>query len=81
MEYDIGTDSDLMLPLQLSVFHEWLEKIVALPQVARTLPCKDRYLDHIAKYANASARSKVANAVRRGANAHEIDDDLDDCKS
>ena len=44
----------------------------------RTLPGKERYLEHIAKYANASARSKVANAVRRGAQAHELDDELDE---
>lgn len=58
-------------------YHNWLEAMVALPQVARTLPDKDRYLEHVAKYANASARSKVADAVRRGASAHEIDDERD----
>jgi glutathione S-transferase len=46
--------------------------------VVRTLPGKERYLEHIAKYASSSARSKVANAVRRGVAAHELDDDLDD---
>jgi ABC-type glycerol-3-phosphate transport system permease component len=45
--------------------------------VKRTLPDKERYLQHIAKYADSSARSKVANAVRRGAAAHEIDDEKD----
>ncbi|KAL3919968.1 MAG: hypothetical protein SGPRY_005435, partial [Prymnesium sp.] len=62
----------------LAKYHEWLAAMVALPQVARTLPCKDKYLDHVGKYANASARSKVANAVRRGAAAHEIDDEIDE---
>ena len=47
-------------------------------QVSRTLPDKARYLEHIAKYASSSARSKVANAVRRGVAAHEIDDELDE---
>ena len=61
----------------LEPFHAWLEAMVARPQVARTLPEKDRYLKHIGKYAAGSARSKVANAVRRGASAHEIDDQLD----
>jgi len=59
-------------------FHEWLDAMVALPQVARTLPEKGRYLEHVGKYATGSARSKVANAVRRGAQAHEIDDDIDE---
>jgi glutathione S-transferase len=37
-----------------------------------------RYLDHIQKYADGSARSKVGNAVRRGVAAHEFDDIIDD---
>eukprot|EP00967_Tisochrysis_lutea_P030492 scaffold35827_cov33-Tisochrysis_lutea.AAC.1 len=59
-------------------FHRWLDAMVKQPQVARTLPDRDRYLKHVAKYATGSARSKVANAVRRGAQAHEIDDDVDE---
>jgi len=59
-------------------FHDWLAAMVALPQVASTLPEKDRYLEHVGKYARGSARSKVANAVRRGAQAHDIDDDVDE---
>ena len=31
----------------------------------------------VAKYANNQARSKVGNAVRRGAAAHDYDDDVD----
>jgi glutathione S-transferase len=49
-----------------------------LESVQRTLPDKDRYLEHIKKYADGSARSKVANAVRRGVAAHEFDDDKDE---
>jgi glutathione S-transferase len=41
------------------------------------LPDKDRYLEHIGKYADSSAWSKVANALKRGVAAHEIDDDKD----
>jgi len=62
----------------LAPFHAWLAAMEALPQVASTLPGKERYLEHVAKYAEASARSKVANAVRRGAEAHEIDDEKDE---
>ena len=51
--------------------------MVALDAVARTLPDKDRYLSHVAKYAHGKARSKVGNAVRRGAAAHDYDDDVD----
>lgn len=69
--YAIPTDGEL------ARFQPWLEAMCALPSVSRTLPGKERYLEHVAKYANASARSKVANAVRRGASAHEIDDDRD----
>jgi glutathione S-transferase len=39
---------------------------MSLESVQRTLPDKERYLEHIGKYADGSARSKVANAVRRG---------------
>ena len=49
-----------------------------LDAVKRTLPDKNEYLEHIYKYADGSARSKVANAVRRGVSAHELDDKLDE---
>jgi glutathione S-transferase len=62
---------------ELAPYHEWLEYMVTLDSVKRTLPDKDEYLEHIGKYADSSARSKVANAVRRGVSAHEIDDDKD----
>lgn len=61
----------------LEPYHEWCNYVFNLSCVKRTLPDKDRYLQHIAKYADSSARSKVANAVRRGAAAHEIDDEKD----
>ena len=58
-------------------YHAWLERATRLPSVAPTLPDKERYLKHVAKYAEGAARSKVGNAVRRGAAAHDYDDDLD----
>lgn len=58
-------------------YREWLEAACSLPSVTRTLPDKDRYLTHIAKYADGRARSKVGNAVRRGVAAHNYDDRLD----
>ena len=61
----------------LKSYHRWFDHVMDLPSVKRTLPDKDRYLEHIAIYADGSARSKVANAVRRGAAAHELDDDRD----
>lgn len=61
----------------LEPYHQWCNYVFNLSCVKRTLPDKDRYLEHIAKYADSSARSKVANAVRRGAAAHEIDDEKD----
>jgi glutathione S-transferase len=63
---------------ELEPYHEWYDAVMALDSVQRTLPDKDRYLDHIQKYADGSARSKVANAVRRGVAAHEFDDEKDD---
>ena len=58
-------------------YHAWLARATALPYVARTLPDKERYLHHVKKYAEGKARSKVGNAVRRGASAHEYDDKVD----
>jgi len=63
---------------ELRPYHEWYEYVMNLESVQRTLPNKDRYLDHIRKYADGSARSKVANAVRRGVAAHEFDDEKDE---
>jgi glutathione S-transferase len=61
----------------LNSYHTWYEYVMQLDCVQRTLPDKGRYLDHIQKYADGTARSKVANAVRRGVAAHELDDDKD----
>jgi glutathione S-transferase len=61
----------------LHAYWEWHNWAFSLDSVRRTLPDKGRYLEHIGKYADSSARSKVANAVRRGVAAHEIEDDKD----
>jgi glutathione S-transferase len=62
---------------ELHAYRDWFDHVLSLDAVKRTLPDKDQYLEHIGKYADSSARSKVANAVRRGAAAHEIEDDKD----
>jgi glutathione S-transferase len=62
----------------LAAYHEWFDHVMNLESVKRTLPDKERYLQHIFKYADGSARSKVANAVRRGVAAHELDDEKDE---
>mmetsp|Transcript_14058 Transcript_14058/g.42513 ORF Transcript_14058/g.42513 Transcript_14058/m.42513 type:complete len:296 (-) Transcript_14058:70-957(-) len=58
-------------------YDAWLRRCLDLPGLRDTCPDKDRYLAHINKYASGKARSKVANAVRRGASAHEYDHALD----
>jgi glutathione S-transferase len=63
---------------QLEPYFRWYDSVMNLESVQRTLPDRQRYLEHIAKYADGSARSKVANAVRRGVAAHEFDDTQDD---
>lgn len=63
---------------KLEAYHEWYDHVMNLESVKRTLPEKDRYLEHIGKYADGSARSKVANAVRRGVAAHDLDDEKDE---
>ena len=70
--YGIPKDDD-----ELAAYHVWHDHIFSVESVKRTLPDKERYLEHIGKYADSSARSKVANAVRRGVSAHEIDDEKD----
>ena len=72
MQYKIP-DNDT----ELEAYHEWYHYVMNLESVKKTLPDKDKYLEHIGKYADSSARSKVANAVRRGAEAHQIDDEKD----
>jgi len=61
-------------------YSQWLDAMCAREEVARTLPNWDEYLQHITRYADGSARSKVANAVRDGRSAHEYDDEKDDVK-
>ena len=72
-----GADFDIPKTDDLAPFHAYLEAMLAQPYVQETLPDSGRYLEHIAKYATSSARSKVANAVRRGVAAHDLDDELD----
>ena len=73
-----GDDYVIPETKELEGYHEWYDHVMNLESVKRTLPDKDRYLDHISKYADGSARSKVANAVRRGVAAHEFDDEKDE---
>ena len=63
---------------ELQPYFDWYDHVMEVDAVKRTLPDKDRYLEHIGKYADSSARSKVANAVRRGVSAHELDDEKDE---
>jgi glutathione S-transferase len=62
----------------LARYHDWLDAMHALPHVKKTCPPWDDYLAHIGRYADGSARSKVANAVRDGRDAHQYDDEKDD---
>lgn len=62
----------------LMKYHEWLAAMTELPHVKKTCPNWDDYLAHIGRYADGSARSKVANAVRDGRDAHQYDDVKDD---
>eukprot|EP01083_Nonionella_stella_P287027 976920_1 len=55
-DYVISTDD-----VELEAYHEWFEYVMNIDAVKRTLPYKDKYLIHIGKYANSSARSKVTN--------------------
>lgn len=73
-----GADYAIPETNELEPYHEWYDHVMNLECVKTTLPGKERYLEHIQKYADGSARSKVANAVRRGVTAHEIDDEKDD---
>jgi glutathione S-transferase len=73
-----GPDFEIPTTSNLKAYHTWFDHTMSLESVQRTLPDKDRYLEHISKYADGSARSKVANAVRRGVAAHEFDDEKDE---
>ncbi len=63
---------------ELQPYFNWYDHVMELDAVKITLPDKQDYLEHIGKYADSSARSKVANAVRRGVSAHELDDEKDE---
>jgi len=63
------------LPLEdpeLAGYARWLDATTSHPSVAPTIPDKQRYLDHVSKYADGSAKSKVGDAVRSGRPAHEL---------
>lgn len=77
-EHYRGPEYEIPKTPALEPYHEWFNHVMNLESVKATLPNKDRYLEHIAKYADGSARSKVANAVRRGVAAHDFEDDKDD---
>ena len=62
----------------LEAYHAWLAAMEGTAHVSRTCPPWDDYLQHIGRYADGSARSKVANAVRDGRDAHQYDDEKDD---
>ena len=76
-EYVINDAIDGEYP-ELKPYKEWYDHVMNIESVKRTLPGKEEYLEHIGKYADSSARSKVANAVRRGVAAHELDDEKDE---
>ena len=78
LEHYRGPDFAIPHTPQLEAYHEWYNHVMNIESVQRTLPDKDRYLDHIMKYADGSARSRVANAVRRGVAAHDLDDEKDE---
>jgi glutathione S-transferase len=64
---------------ELHPYHDWYQYVMHdIPAVRVTLPDREKYLQHIKKYADGTARSKVANAVRRGVSAHDFDDHQDD---
>ncbi|KAJ1636796.1 glutathione S-transferase [Pavlovales sp. CCMP2436] len=71
LEHYRGSDFAIPRDGDLLYYHRWLERCLELPAVQSSCPDKEKYLEHIKKYATNSARSKVANAVRRGAQAHE----------
>lgn len=62
---------------EIPAYDAWLQRLMDDPVLAATLPDRDRYLHHIEKYASGKARSKVANAVRRGVAAHDYDHSKD----
>ncbi|KAH8044443.1 glutathione transferase [Aureococcus anophagefferens] len=57
-------------------YFAWLDAATGLPNVAARSG-QGQVPRHVAKYAHGAARSKVGNAVRRGANAHDYDHKID----
>ena len=55
----------------LARFHAWAAHVLAHPSVAPTLAARDALLAVYARYADGTAHSKVADAVRAGKAAHE----------
>jgi glutathione S-transferase len=80
LEHYRGPEFKIPETPELEPYHAWYRHMVSLACVQRTLFDQDKYLDHIRKYADGSARSKVAEAVRRGAAAHDLDDEKDEYK-
>jgi glutathione S-transferase len=51
---------------------QWQAKMEALPAVAKTLADRQSLIDVYNRYADGTAQSKVADAVRQGKEAHDI---------
>lgn len=62
----------------LRKYQTWLGNMHGDEKINKTCPPWDEYLAHIGRYADGSARSKVANAVRDGRDAHQYDHEKDD---
>lgn len=52
---------------------KWLDACLALESVSETLPDKEKLIDTYQRYADGTAESKVADAVRAGKNANDHD--------
>ena len=76
-EHYRGADYKIPQTAALESYHKWMSAMLAREQVKKTLPPWEDYLAHIGRYADGSARSKVANAVRAGRAAHDYNDTTD----
>lgn len=63
----------MITPAQFPKLFEWLDSMLNLEAIARTLPEHAALLDTYARYFRGDAKSKVAEAVRSGKQAHEHD--------
>lgn len=63
---DFALDREELAPLL-----HWLKACLALDSVSATLADKQRLVDSYKRYADSTAESKVAEAVRAGKNAHD----------